>query len=106
MRPLDAALVRRIVEDELGDDPAALFARFDDLPLASASIGQVHRAWRHDGTPVVVKVQRPGIGDLVAKDLRIMHLLARGGERASSAGPAVTARRDPSTTSLPPSTTS
>lgn len=83
VRPLDAATVARVITEELGDRPEALFAEFDTTPLASASIGQVHRAWRTDGTPVVVKVQRPGIGELVAKDLRIMHLLARGAERTS-----------------------
>lgn len=81
--PLDTATVHEVITAELGDPPEMLFARFDDLPLASASIGQVHRAWLRDGSPVVVKVQRPGIGDLVEKDLRIMHLLARAAERAS-----------------------
>ena len=53
--------VRDIIRAELGAGPEALFAAFDDRPLAAASLGQVHRATLRDGSQVVVKVQRPGL---------------------------------------------
>jgi ubiquinone biosynthesis protein len=61
----------------LKDDPATLFAKFDRKPLAAASIAQVHRATLHDGTPVVVKVRRPGIEAVIHADLRILEHAAR-----------------------------
>lgn len=62
--------VRRVIESELGEPPERLFAEFSDTPLASASIGQVHRATLHDGRAVAVKVQHPGIEAAVEADLR------------------------------------
>ncbi len=61
----------RIVR-ELGKTPGELFTRFDDTPLASASIGQAHRATLPDGTEVVVKVQHANIEEIAAVDLRII----------------------------------
>src|SRR5207245_10154152 len=61
----------------LGQSPEEAFARFDAVPLAAASIGQVHRARLRSGEEVVVKVQRPGLAKMVAADLAIMRLLAR-----------------------------
>ncbi|MFC8131334.1 ABC1 kinase family protein [Streptomyces sp. NPDC057302] len=60
----------------LGAPPGQVFAEFDRLPLAAASIAQVHAAVLHDGTRVVVKVQRPGIQELVERDLDIVNRLA------------------------------
>ncbi|MCX4824508.1 AarF/UbiB family protein [Streptomyces sp. NBC_01142] len=60
----------------LGAPPDEVFAEFDHLPLAAASIAQVHAAVLHDGTRVIVKVQRPGIRDLVERDLDIVNRLA------------------------------
>ncbi|RMG87660.1 MAG: hypothetical protein D6708_12595 [Candidatus Dadabacteria bacterium] len=68
--------VRRIVAAELGEDPAAVFSRIEPEPLAAASIAQVHRAWLVDGTPVVLKVQRPGVERTVSQDLSTLYLLA------------------------------
>jgi predicted unusual protein kinase regulating ubiquinone biosynthesis (AarF/ABC1/UbiB family) len=82
--PYDA--VRDVVRAELGDDPSTIFARFDPAPLASASIAQVHTAELLDGTEVVVKIQRPGIQDRLAADLRILMRLARILERTSAKG--------------------
>ena len=65
------------VESELGRPLSELFAHFEPAPFASASMAQVHRARLHDGTPVAVKVQRPGISELISVDLKIMHALAR-----------------------------
>jgi ubiquinone biosynthesis protein len=71
------ALIQAAVEAELGRPLAELFATFDEVPLASASIGQVHRATLADGTPVAVKVQRPGIADLVEMDLDLLEIFIR-----------------------------
>lgn len=61
---------RRIVESELGAPVAELFASWEALPFASASIGQVHRATLHDGRDVAVKVQHAGIDGAVESDLK------------------------------------
>ncbi|APR75037.1 Ubiquinone biosynthesis monooxygenase UbiB [Minicystis rosea] len=61
--------IRRAVEEELGAPLDRLFADWDDVPLASASIGQVHRATLADGRRVAVKVQHPGIARAVESDL-------------------------------------
>ena len=58
-----------VIEAELGRSLSEAFREFERPPLASASLGQVHRARLRDGTPVVVKVQRPGIEDILAVDL-------------------------------------
>lgn len=64
-----ASDIRRVVEEDLGAPIAALFAEWEDEPLASASIGQVHRARLPDGRAVAVKVQHPGIGEALEADL-------------------------------------
>lgn len=66
--PYDA--VRKVIVEELDKDPEELFARFEKQAHAAASIGQVHRAWLHDGTPVAVKVQYPGATTMVEGDLK------------------------------------
>lgn len=63
--------------DALGDEPANVFAHFDRVPLAAASIAQVYRARLHDGTEVVVKVRRPGIRRVVDADLRLLRRAAQ-----------------------------
>lgn len=65
--------VRAIVETDLGKPLSELFASFEEQPLGTASIGQVHGARLPDGTDVVVKVQRPGVTRIIERDL---HLLA------------------------------
>jgi ubiquinone biosynthesis protein len=60
-----------------------LLAEFDPEPLGAASIGQVHAARLPDGTPVVVKIRRPGLQEQFTSDLRAMALAAAAGERAS-----------------------
>jgi ubiquinone biosynthesis protein len=77
--------IRDVVETSLGDKIENLFLSFDEKPLATASIGQVHRA--RLATPegpaeVVVKVQRPGITNTVARDLELLHIMAVALERA------------------------
>lgn len=73
--------VTRIIRDETGQPAESLFDYLDPEPLASASIGQVHRARLEDGEEVAVKVQRPGIRKLVEVDLEIMLHLATLAER-------------------------
>ncbi len=69
-------LVRTVVEEELGQPLYAVFERFDRIPIAAASIAQVHGARLRTGEEVVVKVQRPPIAELVRKDLEAMSWLA------------------------------
>jgi len=64
-----ASVVRR-VRTELGGDPHELFATFEERPIASASLGQVHRATTKDGRRVAVKVQHAGIDEVVRRDLK------------------------------------
>ncbi len=74
-RPLDFADVKAQVESELGKPIDELFTSFDEKPLGSASIAQVHRAELPTGEVVAVKVQRPGIVETVTNDLAIMERL-------------------------------
>ncbi|SDC43698.1 ubiquinone biosynthesis protein [Paenibacillus sp. UNCCL117] len=67
----------RIIEEELGDSIGELFAEFEPHPVASASIGQVHKAKLPDGTVVAVKVQRPRITAMIEADLDILAELSR-----------------------------
>ncbi|MDA8141293.1 MAG: AarF/ABC1/UbiB kinase family protein [Desulfobacteraceae bacterium] len=71
----------KTLTEELGRPHEFLFAELDPTPLASASIGQVHRARLHNGDQVVIKVQRPGIEKIVEVDLEIMLHLATLAER-------------------------
>ena len=64
------AEIERVIREEYGAPPSELFERFDEQPIAAASLGQVHRA-RHAGEEVVIKVLRPGVEALVAEDVRI-----------------------------------
>ena len=72
-----AAEARRIVEAELGRPVEVLFAAWDDTPLAAASMAQVHAATLADGPAAIVKVQRPGIEQVIYADLAIMFACAR-----------------------------
>lgn len=76
VRPASADEVHRIVEDELGRPASEVFATFDDEPIASASIAQVHTATLTTGEEVVVKVQRPGIAKRLAPDVAILERVA------------------------------
>lgn len=82
--PPDA--VRSLVEEELGRPFDEVFAEFDWEPVGAASIGQAHLARRIDGERVIVKVQRPGIAELVDRDLQIVARLASIAEARTSWG--------------------
>jgi predicted unusual protein kinase regulating ubiquinone biosynthesis (AarF/ABC1/UbiB family) len=73
--PMAPSLAEATVAEELGRHPAKLFAHWEPVPAAAASIGQVHRARLHDGREVAVKVQYPGIGDAIGADLDNAELL-------------------------------
>ncbi|WP_206106204.1 ABC1 kinase family protein [Paenibacillus dendritiformis] len=79
--PFTGAEAGRIIEDELGRPLGQLFLRFDDIPLAAASIGQVHKAWLPNGDAVAVKVQRPGITSIIERDLEILQGLIEAATR-------------------------
>ena len=74
-------VVRQTIQEELGQPPEELFAEFDPVPMASASIGQVHAGKLIDGRKIVVKVMRRGIQDKVARDLDLLAGLAELAER-------------------------
>jgi predicted unusual protein kinase regulating ubiquinone biosynthesis (AarF/ABC1/UbiB family) len=76
--PMSGALAAEVVERELGQSPRALFAEWDDVPMAAASIGQVHRAITRDGRAVAVKVQYPGVDAAIKADLDNTALLVQG----------------------------
>ena len=67
--PMSSELSASVVASELGQPPDEVFAQWDPVPIAAASIGQVHRAITHDGRAVAVKVQYPGIDQAIAADL-------------------------------------
>ncbi|BAY96565.1 hypothetical protein NIES37_04990 [Tolypothrix tenuis PCC 7101] len=69
--------VEAIIERELGKKIPELFQSFDPVPLAAASLGQVHKAVLYTGEAVVVKVQRPGLKKLFEIDLQILKGIAR-----------------------------
>jgi predicted unusual protein kinase regulating ubiquinone biosynthesis (AarF/ABC1/UbiB family) len=67
--PMSPTLAASVVEAELGATPEQVFRRWDDLPVAAASIGQVHRAETKDRREIAVKVQFPGVGEAIEEDL-------------------------------------
>ncbi|AKU92262.1 ABC1 kinase family protein [Vulgatibacter incomptus] len=75
--PIPFEEVEEQIRATLGGSPLDLFAQFDEEPLATASIAQVHRARLPSGEEVAVKVQRPGVRELIFTDLSILQFLAR-----------------------------
>lgn len=74
--PDSSEAIRQTIQSEFGQAPEQLFAEFDFTPIASASIGQVHRARLKSGQPVAVKIQHAEIEDRIQRDLHIMAGLA------------------------------
>ena len=73
--------IRAQLAADLGADPDSVFTELDPTPLAAGSIAQVHRARLQDGTPVILKVRRPGIEAVIDADLRLLRRLAELAER-------------------------
>ena len=67
--PMSPTLAASVVADEFGAPPEQVFRRWDDLPVAAASIGQVHRAESKDHRELAVKVQFPGVAEAIEEDL-------------------------------------
>ena len=82
--PFPGKAARELVEKALGDRIENLFLEFDEEPLASASIAQVHTAKLKDGSDVVVKVVRPGIQKTIRRDVDLLFTIARLADRYSS----------------------
>jgi ubiquinone biosynthesis protein len=77
VRPFSFELARQAIEDDLGQPLERLFVEFEEVPMAAASIGQVHRALLPNGHRVAVKVQRPGAPRQIEADLSLLHQAAR-----------------------------
>lgn len=83
--PFPANEARALIETEFGCPIVSLFRAFDDVPIAAASIAQVHFATTSEGDEVAVKVLRPGIAAAFARDLDLLRWLARLIERTQPA---------------------
>lgn len=79
--PFASDIACSIIEKELGKSIAEAFAEFDPVPLASASVAQVHTAVLHSGEQVIVKVLRPDIEERIHSDIGLLYELARFAER-------------------------
>ncbi len=69
--------MRKVIEQDMEEPLAEVFAEFDEEPIAAASIGQVYRARLHDGRDVAVKVQYPGVAAAVRADLQNLEMIMR-----------------------------
>ena len=84
--PFEYAEVQKIIENAFGKPLSTIYAQFDVTAVASASVAQVHFAHLHDGTPVAVKVLRPGIAKVINQDISILKSLAWALQAVSSEG--------------------
>lgn len=82
--PMPPGMAEQAVRASLRRPVEEVFAWFDPEPTAAASIAQVHHARLHDGTDVVVKVQRPGLAAQFASDIRVMAVLTAAAEKRSA----------------------
>ena len=84
--PVSFQEIREIIESQLGVKLTRLFSEIEETPIASASLGQVHKASMRDGTSVAVKVQRPGAVEAVRSDLSLLMQLASKADEYSTLG--------------------
>ncbi|MGH9205630.1 MAG: ABC1 kinase family protein, partial [Acidimicrobiales bacterium] len=81
VRPIPPDELRALIEDELGRPVEEVFTSFTWEPMAAASIGQAHRASLPGGEEVVVKIQRPGLDELLGRDATVLRFAAAMAER-------------------------
>ena len=86
VEPFPFEEVERVVQEELGVRISKAFSSFDERPLAAASLGQVHRAAMRDGREVAVKVRRPGVLEIVQRDLEVLEDVAHLADEFTEAG--------------------
>ena len=86
LEPFSFGDVERIVEEELGAKISKIFDTFESVPIAAASLGQVHRAILRDGREVVIKVQRPNVRERVREDLDVFAEIAHSLESRTDLG--------------------
>ena len=86
IQPVPAGRIMQIVQSELHAPMEDLFQTFDEQPLATASMAQVHRALLRDGTEVAVKVQRPGVRNRIEIDLEVLREMAQFAARRTALG--------------------
>ena len=79
--PFPYESVKIVIEEELEGPVEEFFSKFEETPIASASIAQVHRAWLIDGTEVAVKVQRLNLEEQIKKDIVLMRYLAKQADK-------------------------
>lgn len=79
--PMSDKMAKEVVETELKDEVDSLFAWFDPRPFASASMAQVHKVTLHSGNRVALKIQRPGIKEIIIEDIKVMYTVAEILER-------------------------
>lgn len=73
---MEFGVIRRTLMEHFAQEIEEIFSEFDPVPIGAASIAQVYQARLRDGTPVVVKVQRPGISQVIEEDLSMLRVLA------------------------------
>ncbi len=76
VQPFSYKIARATIVRELGAVPEELYAKFDSQPIAAASLSQAYKAQLRDGRHVVVKVQRPNLGEILARDVQILEAIA------------------------------
>ncbi len=86
LEPVPTDQVEQIVHSELGVRISKAFLEFEPKPIATASLGQVHRAALRNGRPVAVKVQRPGIRERIAEDMEVLESIAEFVDAHTEAG--------------------
>ncbi|KAF1023119.1 MAG: putative protein kinase UbiB [Acinetobacter bereziniae] len=89
VKPFSSDVAKTRIEQSLKANISSIFARFDEQPLAAASIAQVHTAALHDGREVVVKVTRPDIRSQILQDFEILQWLGASLEKRLEAARAV-----------------
>jgi ubiquinone biosynthesis protein len=75
--PVDLEIIKSTIETELSNSTEDLFSEFEEKALGSASIGQVHKVLLKNGDKAAIKIQKPGVEEIIHKDIKIMRFLAK-----------------------------